>query len=116
RVKTTSPNIGSRSLHRQGRQDRPRGISATRRLRFTRFEAGLLSENLANRLGVGDQRVSRKLQAFDRPLSGFFVASAAGVSHKHGNVTEIGAMADRRLNSYLGRDADNDKGVDAAIS
>jgi len=73
-------------------------------------------ENLANRLGVGKQRVARKFQAFDRALSSFFVAGAARVSHKHRNVPEVGAVTRCRFDSNLGRYADNDKGVYTAIS
>ena len=77
---------------------------------------GLRSQNLANRLGVSDQRVPGKLQAFDGAIGCFFVAGAAGVSNKHGYVPEVGAMARCRLDSDLGRYADNDKAVDFAIS
>src|SRR5262249_22015875 len=78
--------------------------------------AGLLSENLANRLGVGDQRVSRELQVFDGAPGSFLVAGATCVSHKNRNVPKIGSVARCRFDSNLSRHADNDKGVDAAIS
>jgi hypothetical protein len=42
----------------------------------------LLSKNLANRFGVGEQRVTGKLQAFDRALSGFIISSAASVKQR----------------------------------
>src|SRR5206468_7573174 len=78
--------------------------------------SGLLSENLANRLGVGHQRVSGKLQAVDRTLGGFFVARAARVSDEHRDIAKIGPVARCRFDSNLGRYADDNERIDAAIS
>src|SRR5437762_11437222 len=80
------------------------------------FEAGLLLENLANRLSVGDQGVPSKSQAVDRPLSRFVVASATGVRNEHWNVTEVSPMARCWFNTYFGCYADDDKGVDTTIA
>ena len=75
-----------------------------------------LSEKVANRLGIRNQSVARKFQTCDRPLSRLFVAGAAGVRNEHRNISEVGAVTRCRLDSDLCRNADDDKGVDAAIS
>jgi hypothetical protein len=41
-------------------------------------------------------------------LRGFRIAASAGVVHENRNVTEISAVADRRLDSDLGRCARDD--------
>jgi len=76
----------------------------------------LLSEHVANRFGIRNQSVARKFQALDRPVCGFFIASAASVTNDDRDITEVGPMARGRFYSNLGRYADNDKGVDTAIS
>jgi hypothetical protein len=76
----------------------------------------LVSENIANRLRIGNQSVACKSQAFDRPLCRFFIASAASIGNQHRDVTEIGSMARCWFDSDLSRYAGNDKGVNTAIS
>jgi hypothetical protein len=78
--------------------------------------AGSPSEDITNGLPICIQRVACKFQTFNRSGSGFFIAGATGTSDKHWNVTRVGSVALCRFDSDLGRSADDDKGVDAAIS
>jgi hypothetical protein len=78
--------------------------------------AGSPSEDITNGLRICIQRVACKFQTFNRSGSGFFIAGAAGVGDEYGNVTQVGSVARCRFDSDFSRYADDDKGVDAAIS
>jgi hypothetical protein len=72
-------------------------------------------EDATNSLGIGNQGVAGKSQAFDRSLGDFFVASAAGVNNDHRNKTEVRVVARSRFDLDLHCYADNDECVDPAI-
>src|SRR6516165_1892177 len=77
---------------------------------------GEVAEDFTNRLCIGDESITNKLKIFYTAPGGVLVTDAAGISHKNGNITEVGSVPDGWIDPYLRRNSHNDKRIDAAIA
>src|SRR4029078_4208328 len=71
----------------------------------------VLSEEVSERGSVGLEGIAHELDARERPLPGPVVAGTAGAGDDDGDVTEVGAVSDGRLDADLHRyPADRERG------
>ena len=76
----------------------------------------MLSEEMSERGSVGLEGIAHELDARERPLTGLVVAGTAGVGDDDGDVTEVGAVSDGRLDADLHRYAADRERGDATVA
>src|SRR2546423_3817893 len=75
-----------------------------------------LVQDARKRGGVGSEGIAHVVDACERSLAGLLIPGSTGVRDDDGDVTEVGAVPDRRLDADLHRDAADGEGGNSAVA